>query len=158
MSSNQIFMNPEVMAADEKATSSRKNLEEYANLLFSIQQSKLQEAIDSEDIIVRARKFIEENFRENIDRNDVAAVTFVTPNYLSKIFKNKMNMNLREYINQLRIEEAKRLLISTSMSISEIASNVGYYNISYFSTVFHKLVGVSPFDWRNNGESEDEAQ
>ena len=158
MSSNQIFMNPEVMAADEKATSSRKNLEEYANLLFSIQQSKLQEAIDSEDIIVRARKFIEENFRENIDRNDVAAVTFVTPNYLSKIFKNKMNMNLREYINQLRIEEAKRLLISTSMSISEIASNVGYYNISYFSTVFHKLVGVSPFDWRNNGESEDEDQ
>ncbi len=158
MSSNQIFMNPEVMAADEKATSSRKNLEEYANLLFFIQQSKLQEAIDSEDIIVRARKFIEENFRENIDRNDVAAVTFVTPNYLSKIFKNKMNMNLREYINQLRIEEAKRLLISTSMSISEIASNVGYYNISYFSTVFHKLVGVSPFDWRNNGETADEDQ
>ena len=98
-----------------------------------------------------ACRYIEENFRENIDRNDVAAVTFVTPNYLSKLFKNKMNMNLREYINQLRIEEAKRLLISTSMSISEIASNVGYYNISYFSTVFHKLVGVSPFDWRNSG-------
>ena len=65
-------------------------------------------------------------------------------------------MNLREYINQLRIEEAKRLLISTSMSISEIASYVGYYNISYFSTVFHKLVGVSPFDWRNEKGIEDD--
>ncbi|MBQ2658998.1 MAG: helix-turn-helix domain-containing protein [Erysipelotrichaceae bacterium] len=156
--SNQIFMHPQVMAADEKAASSRKALAEYADLLFTIQQSRLQESIDSEDIIVKARKYIEENFKENIDRNDVAAVTFVTPNYLSKLFKNKMNMNLREYINQLRIEEAKRLLISTSMSISEIASDVGYYNISYFSTVFHKLVGVSPFDWRNNGEAENEAK
>ena len=54
-------------------------------------------------------------------------------------------------------EEAKRLLLSTSMSVSEIASYVGYYNISYFSTVFHKIVGVSPFDWRNRkGESGDE--
>ena len=91
------------------------------------------------------------------DRNDVAAVTFVTPNYLSKLFKNSMNMNLREYINQLRIEEAKRLLLSTSLSVSEIASNVGYYNISYFSTVFHKIVGVSPYDWRNQKGEDDEA-
>ena len=156
ISSNQIFMNPEIMAFDEKAVDSRRAMIEYANTLFNIQRSKLQDVIDSEDIIVKARKYIEENFRENIDRNDVAAVTFVTPNYLSKLFKNKMNMNLREYINQLRIEEAKRLLISTSMSISEIASYVGYYNISYFSTVFHKLVGASPFDWRNNGEADNE--
>ena len=105
---------------------------------------------------MRAKKYIDENFRENIDRNDVASVTFVTPNYLSKLFKNSMNMNLREYINQLRIEEAKRLLLSTAMSVSEIASYVGYYNISYFSTVFHKIVGVSPFDWRNQKEGNDE--
>ena len=158
ISSNQIFMHPQIVAQDEKATASRKALQTYAETLFTIQQNKLQESIDSEDIIVIACRYIEENFRENIDRNDVAAVTFVTPNYLSKLFKNKMNMNLREYINQLRIEEAKRLLISTSMSISEIASNVGYYNISYFSTVFHKLVGVSPFDWRNSSGAPNEAE
>ena len=156
MSSNQIFMNPNIITLDDKATSSRKGLIDYAKALFSLQQSQIRDVIDSEDIIVKARKYIEENFRENIDRNDVAAVTFVTPNYLSKLFKNKMNMNLREYINQLRIEEAKRLLLSTSMSISEIASYVGYFNISYFSTVFHKLVGVSPFDWRNDEGSENE--
>ena len=122
----------------------------YAEGLFTLQQSKQQELLDSEDIIVRARKYIDENYHDNIDRNDVAAVAFVTPNYLSKLFKNSMNMNLREYINQLRVEEAKRLLLSTSMSVSEIASYVGYFNISYFSTVFHKMVGVSPFDWRRD--------
>ena len=157
MSSNIIFMDPKIILLDEKALTGKKALLDYAEGLFRVQQAKLREAVDSEDIIARARKYIDENYRENIDRNNVAAVTFVTPNYLSKLFKNSMNMNLREYINQLRLEEAKRLLLSTSMSVSEIASYVGYYNISYFSTVFHKLVGVSPFDWRNKkGDISDE--
>ena len=156
MRSNSVFMDQRVVEANEKVCMGRSFMEEYAKILFELQQSEVQNVLDSEDIMVRAKKYIDENFRENIDRNDVAAVTFVTPNYLSKLFKNTMNMNLREYINQLRIEEAKRLLLSTAMSVSEIASYVGYYNISYFSTVFHKIVGVSPFDWRNQkGEKED---
>ena len=157
MSANSIFMNERVMEADQRSTDSKNNMIAYADVLFAIQQNEVQDVLDSESIIVRAKKYIDENFRENIDRNDVAAVTFVTPNYLSKLFKNSMNMNLREYINQLRIEEAKRLLLSTSLSVSEIASNVGYYNISYFSTVFHKIVGVSPYDWRNQKGEDDEA-
>ena len=158
MSSNTIFMDPNIIALDEKSTTSTKAFMNYAEGLFSLQQIKLQEQIDSEDIIIRAKRYIDENYHENIDRNDVAAVAFVTPNYLSKLFKSSMNMNLREYINQLRIEEAKRLLLSTSMSVSEIASYVGYFNISYFSTVFHKIVGVSPFDWRTEGGNENETK
>ena len=152
MSINNIFMDQEINTLDEKADDSRSALKEYALALFSMQQTKAKEAFDSEDIITRAKRYIDENFRENIDRNDVAAATFVTPNYLSKLFKNTMNMNLREYINQLRIEESKRLLLSTGLSVSEIATQVGYWNISYFSTVFHKQVGVSPFEWRSAKE------
>ena len=158
MSSNTIFMDPNIIALDEKSTTGTKAFMNYAEGLFNLQQIKLQEQIDSEDIIIRAKRYIDENYHENIDRNDVAAVAFVTPNYLSKLFKSSMNMNLREYINQLRIEEAKRLLLSTSMSVSEIASYVGYFNISYFSTVFHKIVGVSPFDWRTEGGNENETK
>ena len=119
---------------------------------MTIYNEQISNTTDSENIIIRAKKFLDDNYRENIDRDDVAEVAFVTPNYLSKLFRNNMGMNLREYINQLRIEESKRLLLSTNMSVSEIASYVGYYNISYFSTVFHKLVGVSPAEWRTNGE------
>lgn len=75
-------------------------------------------------------------------------MAFITPNYLSKRFRIEIGMSLREYINQLRIEEAKRLLLSTNLSVSDIAVEVGYDNISYFSTVFRKLCGVSPVDWR----------
>ena len=70
---------------------------------------------------------------------------------------SKRGMNLREYINQIRIEEAKRLLLTTNLSVSEVAGMSGYENISYFSTVFRKYTGMSPIDWRNleisNGET-----
>ncbi len=72
----------------------------------------------------------------------------ITPNYLSKQFRSKKGMNLREYINKIRIDEAKRLLLSTNLPVSEIAGMTGYDNISYFSTVFRKHVGMSPVDWR----------
>ena len=50
--------------------------------------------------------------------------------------------------NKIRIDEAKRLLLSTNLPVSEIAGMAGYDNISYFSTVFRKHVGMSPVDWR----------
>ena len=152
--SNVIFTDEKIVRLEEKALSGKEAFTDFALALFQLQLSRTMEAAESENIIMRARRYVEENYHENIDREDVAAVAFVTPNYLSKLFKNSMGMNLREYINQLRIEEAKRLLISTSMSVSEIASYVGYFNISYFSTVFHKIVGVSPFDWRNEMQGE----
>ena len=155
MSINNIFTDQEINSLDEKAGDNRSALKAYALALFEMQQTKAKEVFDSEDIIARAKRYIDENFKDDIDRNDVAAATFVTPNYLSKLFKNTMNMNLREYINQLRVEESKRLLLSTGLSVSEIATQVGYWNISYFSTVFHKLVGVSPFEWRSAKEEKD---
>lgn len=57
-------------------------------------------------------------------------------------------MSLREYVNKLRIDEAKRLLLSTGKTVSEIAGEVGFDNISYFSTVFRKQCGMSPLDWK----------
>ncbi len=154
LSNNVIFEDENMVQLEKKSDVSREDFLKYAMALLSLQQSRMNTAIESEDIIGRAKKFVDENYRENIDRDDVAAVAFVTPNYLSKLFRNNMGMNLREYINQLRIEEAKRLLLSTTMSVSEIASYVGYYNISYFSTVFHKVIGVSPVDWRNMNQKE----
>lgn len=151
LSTSVIYDNEKLKELDKQIIN-KKNLLIYAKELMAIYENEVNNINDSENIIVRAKKFVDDNYRDNIDRDDVAEVAYVTPNYLSKLFRNNMGMNLREYINQLRIEESKRLLLSTNMSISEIAIYVGYYNISYFSTVFHKLVGVSPVDWRNNGK------
>lgn len=160
ISSNVLFATDEIKKLESSALFSKNDLYQFAMALMKEQIVILQNMTEEESVMERAKKYIDENYRENIAREDVAAVAFVTPNYFSKLFWTHMGMNLREYINRLRIEEAKRLLLSTSMSISEIASYVGYYNISYFSTVFRKIVGESPIVWRNQlyGEEVNEVE
>lgn len=121
----------------------------FAVHLYDHAVNRLQGMADSENVIGKVKRYISVHYRENIDRDSVAAIAFVTPNYLSKRFRSEVGMNMREYINQLRVREAKRLLVSTNFSISKIASDIGFDNISYFSTVFRKQCGVSPAEWRN---------
>lgn len=158
LSSNILFIKEDIKLLETTSTTSKNALYQFSLTLMNEQINILQTMTEDESVMERAKKYIDENYRENIAREDVAAVAYVTPNYFSKLFWTHMGMNLREYINRLRIEEAKRLLLTTSMSISEIASYVGYYNISYFSTVFKKLVGESPIVWRDQlyGEKSDE--
>ncbi len=131
---------------------SRENMRLFAQRLFTLTERALQNLADEDDIIAKADAYIRAHFRENISREDVASVACITPNYLSKQFHNKKGMNLREYINHIRIDEAKRLLLTTNLSVSEVAGMVGYDNISYFSTVFRKRTGISPMDWRMAAE------
>ncbi len=149
VASKALFENSTVIRADRGSVDSNSSLLKYAEALMDGFEEVMLQVVDSNDIITRAKKYIDENYRNNIDREDVAAAAFVTPNYLSKQFRIKMNTNMREYINRLRIEEAQRLLLTTSMSVSEVATYVGYDNISYFSTVFRKFTNKSPIDWRN---------
>jgi two-component system response regulator YesN len=130
---------------------------EFAQSIYDYVISILHEANGKEDVIANAIQYLAEHFREDVDRDDVAAVSFISPNYLSKKFRDETGMNLREYINHLRINEAKRLLLSTNMTISEVAGELGYDNSSYFSTVFKKICGVSPVKWREAAEIEEEA-
>ncbi len=148
ISSRTLFEDSVISGLNTAAALSPANMLRLAERLFTLTEEALRELVDADDIIARADAYIREHFRENINREDVAAVACITPNYLSKQFRNRKGMNLREYINKIRIDEAKRLLLSTNLPVSEIAGMAGYDNISYFSTVFRKHVGMSPVDWR----------
>lgn len=146
--SKTLFEDSTLSGLNAAAVLSSANMVRLADRLFALTEDVLRGLADADDIIARADAYIREHFRENINREDVAAVACITPNYLSKQFRNKKGMNLREYINKIRIDEAKRLLLSTNLPVSEIAGMAGYDNISYFSTVFRKHTGMSPVDWR----------
>lgn len=103
-----------------------------------------------DSIIDRAKQYISVHYCENITRNDVAAVVFLTPEYLAKMFKAETGTVIKDYINQCRIDRAKELIRSSDSSISRIASEVGFDNFSYFSTVFKKLTGSSPHQFRKD--------
>ena len=155
---SEIFSDSDVSALEKISVHSADNMFRYAQVLYEKVDYRLREVMDADDIIARVESYIQDHFRENINREDVAAIAYITPNYLSKQFRIKKGMNLREYINQIRIEEAKRLLLTTNLSVSEVAGLSGYENISYFSTVFRKYTGMSPIDWRNleiaNGDTQ----
>lgn len=141
--------------ASMRAEETVEDLVEFAGIYFDLTVSLLKSGEQSADPVLVVKDYIQKHYREDLSRDQLSEIVYVTPNYLSKLFREKIGMNMREYINLLRINEAKRLLLSTDGNISDIASDLGYNNISYFSTVFRRISGVSPAEWRSgSGQSE----
>ena len=91
-----------------------------------------------------ALTYIEDHLTSEINLAAVAREAYVTPNYLSRIFKEEMDTNFVDWLNHLRIEKAKELLKTTNLKAYEVADQVGYKNYKYFSTLFKKATGVPP--------------
>lgn len=117
-----------------------------------IQLSRIQDSdsrtrdvkVGSEMVLDRALVYLQENFREELNLSNLASITGFSADYFSKIFKKRTSYHVREYINELRIREACRLLRSGGENISEIAWRCGFEQIPHFNRVFKKLVGRSP--------------
>lgn len=92
--------------------------------------------------------FIEQNFRSDITLEEITAAAEVTPEYFCKLFRRYNNMRPFEYVTKLRISEAKFLLETTDMPVSEIGETVGYHDKSYFGSVFRRYEGISPTAFR----------
>ncbi len=120
----------------------------YANYMFDRIADLISELGQTYTIVARAKQYIQQHYSEDIDRDDVAKSVYLTPNYLSKLFNKETGLTIRDYINQLRIDEAKKMLNTTGKAISMIAMDVGFENVSYFSTVFKKYCGCNPDAWR----------
>ena len=154
ISVRRLFRNEQFRMLELFAERSPADMREFAAHLFDASLMELECSADAAGLVDSVKHYIRLHYREDLTRNELADVVHITPNYLSKRFHTETGMSLREYINQLRIEDAKRLLLSTNVTISEIASKVGFDNISYFSTVFRKLCGVSPIEWCNGKKNE----
>ncbi|MED4226217.1 AraC family transcriptional regulator [Neobacillus cucumis] len=96
------------------------------------------------------KKFIEENFRQELTLNDLANLVYVSPYHLAHIFKEEVGMPPIQYLIQCRIEEAKRLLKNSNLSVKEIAAMIGYENPNYFNLLFKKVTGTPPGKYRKS--------
>lgn len=107
---------------------------------------------ESESIVAQAKCFIDNNYQENISRNEVAGYVFLTPEYLAKIFKKEMGMSINTYIAECRLRKAELLLSNTKMSIGRISAEVGFNGLPYFISSFKKKFGISPTEYRKSRE------
>ena len=99
-------------------------------------------------VVAHIKKFIKGNLGDELNRNQIAAQVCMSPDYVSRVFRQKTGIQLSEYITDKRMQEARHLLESTNLPVGEIAFKVGYYNIAYFSRVFRIRNGVTPASWR----------
>lgn len=83
----------------------------------------------------------------------VASRVKLNPYYLGKIFKEHTNLYFTEYVNNLRIERAKELLLSTNENVNWISASVGYNSSAYFATTFKKSMGMTPARFREMGKA-----
>jgi two-component system response regulator YesN len=104
--------------------------------------------IKNVDIIRKVREFIRSNYKKKITLQDISKAVYLSPYYLSHIFKKETGSTILEYLTKVRIEEAKKLLENTSWSSTQIAFEVGYPDQSYFCKVFKKIEGISTSDYK----------
>ncbi len=99
-------------------------------------------------IYVEAVRYIHDNFMHSIACEDVAAHLNYSPSYIRHIFKKEGGITVAKKINEIRLENAKKLLINTNMSITDVAVGCGFCDSNYFSTVFKKKYGEPPREHR----------
>ena len=99
-------------------------------------------------ITLSALEQLKKSYTEEISLEDVAGKLSVTPQYLSKLFKEDTGFTFKEYLTELRIEESKNLLKAGELSIKDICFKVGYNDTSYFIRAFKKFEGITPKDYQ----------
>ena len=111
--------------------------------------SVLEKSENTEDLQIRkVLKYIDLNDFQEISLESAAVSIGLTPQYLSRIFKDRYKMNFLEYLISRRMDFACRLLKESDLSIRDIALKSGYSDVNYFGRVFKKQMEMSPRDYR----------
>lgn len=98
--------------------------------------------------ILLAKEYIHENYNKELSVETLASIVYLTPDYLSRLFKKATGRSLSQYIRQYRMERARELLLHTSKKVIQIGIDVGYSNYSYFCQSFREYYGASPEKYR----------
>lgn len=104
--------------------------------------------IKSLTLAAKVKNYIDKYYKENINLEIIAQNTNANKYYMAHVFKTETGFSPMQYVNRRRIGEAQNLLISTKLSITDIAVQVGYNDSNYFQKVFHKNVGITPGYYR----------
>ncbi|MCR8658641.1 AraC family transcriptional regulator [Paenibacillus endoradicis] len=107
---------------------------------------------DAEQLIYQVIRYIEENYSSTLSREQLAQRTGFSHAYYSRLFKQTIGKSSQDYVTEVRMKHARRLLLNEEGTIVDVASKVGYSNSLYFSRMFKKHVGVSPTVYINRNQ------
>lgn len=120
-----------------------------ARTLSSSSYAKVEVSSDSRRV-QKVKSFIDQNYRDEIRLSQIADIAGMSPSSFSRFFKLHTGRNLSEYIIDLRLGYASRMLVDSTHSIAEIGFTCGFNNLSNFNRIFKKRKGCSPSEFREN--------
>lgn len=147
---NEMLTTREYLKKFNQASHSVEDLYVFLDYLESYNQSVIKDLQEDHFLSIQIRQFIKDHIEEDLTREEIAKSFFMSKDYISHIFKKETGESLISAINEEKIRKAKELLITSSASVSEIATNLGITNFSYFTRIFKKETGVSPQEFRKN--------
>jgi two-component system response regulator YesN len=135
--------------------SSFRNIDEIAYWLSGIMARFTDQVfnltnVKHTDVIFRAIGYIKKNYMNRVTLEETAAYVYLSPAYFSRIFKEETGDNFNVFVNQTRIDAARKLLLNEKIPLVEISTLVGFEGQSYFSKVFKKMTGASPGKFRES--------
>ncbi|MBQ7371726.1 MAG: helix-turn-helix domain-containing protein [Blautia sp.] len=120
-------------------------MEQVHVLLDQAEKRKYSSVVD------QAVAYVKKHYQSELSVKSISAELYITPNYFSQIFKSQMGKNFTDYLNEVRVSHAKKLLRDKNRKVYEVAGECGYPNYKYFNSVFKKYTGYSPKEYRNGG-------
>lgn len=132
----------------DQACSSVQNLRGWIASVLELYAEYIGNTANQDAAVVTVKNYIRAHLDQELTRESLASMVYLTPDYLSHLFKRETGFSLTNYIIYERIEESKRLLAGTDQNISEIATRCGFQNISYFSRQFRRFTGMTPREFR----------
>jgi len=98
--------------------------------------------------LIRVLKYIDASISDRLSLSDLATVAGISRMYFAGQFRAATGVRPHDYVQRRRIEHAQRLLLTSDLSLSEIAQSVGFQTQSHFTTTFKRFVGSTPYRWR----------
>lgn len=135
-------------------------IEEFLEVMAEITQlsphlgDPEHESMES-SVIRQVKEMVKDHFQRDISLTEAANEVYLSPGYLSILFKKETGMNFSKYLTHFRLRKASHLLLHSNMKINDIAAFVGLDNTSYFCRLFKSNYGVSPLQYRECGIAHD---
>lgn len=151
-SNKLISINNEEVMSKIHSQESLNSILEYMLKEFSFISKKIG-GISSDSIIKRVMNYMEKNYYKDLKLETLAEIFNYNSAYLGKLFKSVVGENFNTYLDKIRIEQAKALLLEEKYKVYQVCERVGYKNIDYFHSKFKKYVGTSPLNYKKQNEN-----
>lgn len=130
------------------------DLQEISHKLYHIYSVIQGEIINdsqcTDQKIISTQSYINAHYMDSLTLDELASKVYVSKGYLSSQFKKTLGISLMQYINSVRINKAKELILFRNMKLYEVAEAVGVKDVSYFCRLFKRIEGITPKDFYQN--------